>query len=113
MQLGRLVRSAFPFFPMVAVLGVAGVVRAMSWLNNDSSELISVAEQFLDGIRPYVGFREVNPPASLLLYVPAILIGRGLQLPPEEILAIGTFAATVGSLWLTARILRAAGMVSS
>ena len=112
MHIGGLVRRVFPYLPVVVVLGIAIVVRAMSWLNNDSSELITVAEQFLDGIKPYVGFREVNPPASLLLYVPAIVIGRWLSLPPEEMLAISIFVGAVGSLWLAGRILRAAALVT-
>lgn len=112
MQLAGLARRAVPYLPVVAVLSIAIIVRALSWLNNDSSELITVAEQFLDGVKPYVGFREVNPPASLLLYVPAILFGRWLSLPPEEVLAIGIFLGALGSLWLAGRILRAAALVT-
>ena len=112
MHLGRLARSAYTCLPVAAILVVAIVVRSMSWLDNDSSELITFAERFLDGARPYTDFREVNPPASLLLYVPDIVVGRWLGGAPESILAVELFIATFASLWLTARILEAASLLT-
>jgi len=112
MQPGRLARGAYTFLPVVAVVGAAIIVRSLSWLNNDSSGLISFAERLLDGARPYVDFREVNPPASLLLYLPDIVVGRWLTLTPEAVLAIELFVAAFVSLWLTARILRAASLLT-
>lgn len=111
MQSRRLARGAYTFGPIVAVVGLAIVVRATSWLNNDSSELITFAENYLDGARPYVDFREVNPPASLLVYLPDVVVGRWFSLAPEAVLTIGIFVATFVSLWLTARILRAASLL--
>jgi len=112
MQTGRWARGAFVYLPSVAVVAVAVIVRSLSWLNNDSSGLITFAERLLDGARPYVDFREVNPPASLLLYVPDIVVGRWFSLAPEAVLAVELFAATFASLWLTARILQAASLLT-
>jgi len=112
MQLSRMAQRAGAFVPTVAVLAVAVLVRAMSWLNNDASGLITFAARMLDGARPYIDFREVNPPAALLLYLPSVLLGRWLRIPPEAALTIGIFAATAISLWLAARILEAASLLA-
>src|SRR5579864_58849 len=106
MQLGRLARGAYTHLPLMTVVGVAIIVRSMSWLNNDSSDLIAFAERLFDGATPYVDFREVNPPASLLLYLPDIIIGRWLGLTPETVLTLELFAASFAALFLTARILQ-------
>lgn len=105
-------RAAYSFLPLVAVIGVAIAVRSLSWLNNDSSGLITFAEKLLDGARPYVDFREVNPPASLLLYVPDVIVGRWFSFTPEAVLAVELFGATFVSLWLTAKILQAASLLT-
>ena len=109
---GRKTRVACMYLLTAAVVVGAIVARSMSWLNNDSSELIAFAERWLDGARPYIDFREVNPPASLLLYVPDIVIGHWLALAAETVLSIELFIATFASFWLTARILKAASLLT-
>src|SRR5579864_8089955 len=112
MQLGRLARGAYTYLPLMAVVGVAIIVRSMSWLNNDSSDLIAFAERLFDGATPYIDFREVNPPASLLLYLPDIVIARWLGLTPEAVLTLELFVASFASLFLTARILQRGSLLS-
>lgn len=88
----------------LAVVAFALVARSLSWLNPDTSALLTFAEKWLDGTDPYAVFNEINPPASILLYVPDVLVGRILGLSPEVILTGSLFVGTVASLWLTARI---------
>jgi len=104
-------RALGRYWPVAAVVVVAAIVRSFSWLNCDDSWLLTLGEQLLAGARPYVDFTEPNPPASILMYIPAILIGRALDIAPEAVVTILIFAAAFLSLWLTGRILSRAGLI--
>ena len=93
------------YWPGVAVLGVAALVRSFIWLNSDVSWLMTLAEQVLAGARAYVDYSEPNPPASIILYMPAILFAHVLSITAEAALAILVFAAALVSLALVARTL--------
>jgi len=112
MQLGRQAHGAYMYLPTVAVLFAAIIVRSMSWLDTDVSCLITLAEKVLAGAKPYVDFDEFNLPASVLLYVPEVVIGRWLGVAPEAIVTISVFGATAASLWLTGRILTASSLLA-
>lgn len=99
------------YWPTAVALFAAIVVRSFSWLNCDVSWLLTLGEQVLAGARPYVDFSEPNPPASILMYIPAILIGRLFGVAPEVVVTILIFAAALASLWLTGRILSKAGLI--
>ena len=60
--------------------------------NSDVSWLITVDEKWLEGAVPYKDIIEVNPPASLLLYLPAVALGRLLRRSPEFCVAVFGFA---------------------
>src|SRR5277367_163807 len=45
----------------------------------DISWMLTIGEAWFDGKTPYVDFIETNPPASLLLYMPAVAAGRWLE----------------------------------
>jgi len=90
---------------MAGALLIAIVVRGMSWLNCDVSWLLTLGERVLAGARPYVDFAEPNPPASILIYLPAILIGRLFGFAPELAVTLLTFAGVFLCLWLCSRIL--------
>ncbi len=81
------------------------VVRGMAPANTDVSWLLDMATQWLDGRRPYVDIIEVNPPASILIYMPAVLAARAIGSSPEFIVVVMVAAATVASLLLTGLIL--------
>jgi len=87
------------------MVALASVVRSMSWLNPDTSALITFAEKWLQGADPYVAFNEINPPASILLYIPDVLAVRIFGLSPEAILSASLLIAAPAALWLTARVL--------
>lgn len=100
----RLRAAALPRWTLLVVV-TALVQQAFSALNCDVSWLITVAERTLDGATLYRDIEEVNPPASVLLYVPPVVIARWLALPPEPItVALVTLIAGL-SIVQTARIL--------
>jgi hypothetical protein len=99
------VQTAHRYWPAAATILVAIVVRSLSWLNCDVSWLLTLGEQVLSGARPYIDFTEPNPPASILIYMPAILIGRIFGFEPELAVTLLIFAGVVLSLWMCGRIL--------
>jgi len=98
-------RALLRYWPTAIAFLVAIVVRSVSWLNCDVSWLLTLGEQVLAGARPYVDFTEPNPPASILIYLPAILIGRIFGFAPELAVTLLIFAGVLLSLWLCGRIL--------
>jgi hypothetical protein len=81
-------RSGFGFRPMLALGLAAGILTALvqSFLLSidcDVSWLITVNEKLLAGQRIYVDVIEVNPPASIWLYTPAVWFAGWLHVRPE------------------------------
>jgi hypothetical protein len=85
---------------LAAVLGAA-TLRAALQTNSDVAWLLTVGEKVLDGQRLYVDVIETNPPASVLVYVPAIALGRLLGIAPERMLDAQIFFGVLLSLALT------------
>jgi hypothetical protein len=112
MQFGRRAQGAYMYLPTVAVVIAAIIVRSMSWVGTDVSCLISLAERVLGGARPYADFVEFNLPAAVLLYVPAVAVGRWVGVAPETVITIAIFGATTASLWFTARILTRSSLLT-
>jgi len=102
-------------WPAVACLLIAAVSGWMSLRlvpgNVDVSWLLVVCDRLLDGARLHVDIVEVNPPFSILLYMPFAVLGRLTGLPAELWLAIGLPALALASVGLSARILVRAGLV--
>lgn len=65
----------------VVALGLAQ--QAWSSLDCDVSWLITAAERVIDGATLYRDIEEVNPPASVLLYMPPVVLARALALRVE------------------------------
>ncbi len=72
---------------------------------SDVAWLITLAERVLDGQTPYVDFIEVNPPASILIYVPAVALARLIGMAPEAVTAMFGVAAGFACLALCAALL--------
>jgi hypothetical protein len=96
--------------PLVLILIAAAVLRHFVVANTDVSWLLTLGEKILAGQRLYVDLVEVNPPASILLYLPAIVIGRILEVPPEWVVDGLVFLAISLSLWIAGRIAARAGI---
>ena len=80
-------------------------------LLGDVSWLITVDEKWLDGATPYRDVIEINPPASLMLYWPAVALARVLGVTPEFTVAAFGFLSIAAGLGLAAAILRRAGLL--
>ena len=79
-------------------------------LLGDVSWMITIDEKWLSGQVPYVDFVEINPPASLLLYWPAVSFARALGLHAEFVVSAFGFASIAASLALSALILKRAAL---
>jgi hypothetical protein len=75
--------------------------------------LITVSERVLAGDRLYVDVFELNPPASVLLLLPAVALANSLDLRAEMVLAASVIALAVGSSALTVRILGRSGLLAA
>src|SRR5262249_14212557 len=91
---------------LVFVLFLAAALRLVIHVNTDVSWLITLDEKTLAGARPYVDFLEVNPPASILLYMPAVVFAHALDARPEAVVIALVFALALASLAFSARLLR-------
>lgn len=87
--------------PAVAALAVL-TVRLLSAPGVDVSALLTWAERLVDGGKPFVDFVEVNPPGSIMLYVPGVALGRVLGISPE----IATNGLVLGLIALSLHLCR-------
>ncbi len=95
----------------LAIGVIAVALQARYGLLGDVSWLITADEKWLDGQTPYLDFIEINPPASLLLYWPAIALARLVGVWPEFTVAAFGFLSIAANLGLGAAILRRAGLM--
>ncbi|HXD46338.1 MAG TPA: hypothetical protein VN655_14515 [Pseudolabrys sp.] len=105
-------RLALPrWLPLVAVFVLALALRQFTIANTDVSWGLTMAEKWLDGARLYIDLIEVNPPATVYLYVAPVALGRVLGIAPELVVTALVFFAIALSLWLSLRIMRTYGIV--
>lgn len=105
-------RVAPRWLPLLGILLLAVLLRLIIGTNMDVSWLITVGEKVLDGHRLYVDLIEVNPPASVYLYFPAVLVERAIGLPAEIGVDALVFFAACCSIFLAGRILDAAKLLA-
>jgi len=105
---------------LMTCIGLTLVVAAVSigvqltlGMLADVSWLITMDERWLAGQVPYRDVMEINPPASLLLYLPAVALAHGLSLRPEFVVSVFSFASIAVSVGSSARILKRAGLLAS
>ncbi len=101
-QLSRAPRAAI-VAGLAALLAVA--VQSL-WIpiDADVSWLITLAERVLSGDRLYVDIFEVNPPASVWLYLPLVWLAQLIGARPEAVVAGAFVAAGLASVWATVRL---------
>jgi len=106
------VRRLPPAIALSLAIGLVAIALQVRYgLLGDVSWLITADEKWLDGETPYRDFIEINPPASLLLYWPAIALARLVGVWPEFAVAAFGFLGIAASLGLAAAILSRAGMI--
>jgi hypothetical protein len=104
-------RALFAYVPTALIALAAIALQARLGAVDDVSWLITASERTLDGQVPYKDFLEVNPPASILMYLPPVYLARLLGLAPELMVAVFGFIGIAASLALSAAILARAGLV--
>jgi hypothetical protein len=92
------------YWLLLAVAAAALALRLVLPIATDVSWLLTAGDKTLDGARPYLDFLEVNPPASIWLYLPAVWLARLTGLTAEFVTGALIFAGTFASLWLALRI---------
>jgi hypothetical protein len=95
---------------LVLVFLLAVVLRHGATINDDVSWCVTLAEKVLDGERLYVDLIEINPPATMFLYVIPVLMERLSGLPAESFVDALVFLAAAISLWLSSHIMRGSGI---
>ena len=106
------VRGRFDLVAPIAAFVAAALAIAIQslWIpiDADVSWLITVSERVLSGDRLYVDIFELNPPASVWLYVPLVWLAQMLGAKPEAVVAgafvTGGLASTFATLRITARL---------
>lgn len=90
----------------MASAALAALAIQSLWIpvDADVSWLITVAERVLSGDRLYVDIIEVNPPASVWMYVPSVLLANLLAIRPEAMVVATFIAASFVSVKATLRL---------
>jgi hypothetical protein len=96
--------------PIVAIAAAAMLLQWRFGLLGDVSWLITVDEKWLAGATPYRDVVEINPPASLMLYWPAVALARALGVAPEVTVAAFGFLSIAAGLGLAAAVVVRAGL---
>ena len=78
--------------PILGVIAAAAFFQPFLTTTTDVSWLITLSERILAGQTPYVDFLELNPPASLLLYLAPVAVARLTGAAPEFMVAAFGFA---------------------
>lgn len=82
----------------------AAVQSLLVPIDADVSWLITVAERVLGGQRLYVDIFEVNPPASVWLYIPAVRLAQSIGIRAEAAVAAFAILAALASVAATLRL---------
>jgi hypothetical protein len=95
----------------LALFLFAVLQQSLGQHNPDNSWLLTVCERLLGGDRIYSDIYETNPPASFLIYLPAVITARLLHVPSEFMAAVFVFAEGLASLWLSLAIAVRGGLL--
>jgi hypothetical protein len=101
------------WLPLAFIFVLAVVLRQILVANSDVSWDLTIADKVLDGQRLYVDVIEVNPPATMFLYVVPALLGRLSGIPAEFFVNMLVFLAAGLCLWLSAGILHKGELIEN
>ena len=98
--------AAWPWQALVGALLLAALALGVFAPLPDVSWLCVAAERVLGGEKLYSQVMEVNPPLSVLLYMPPVLLAQALGIAPETASAGLCVLAIAVSLWLSGLVLK-------
>lgn len=103
---GRGLRSLGHARLAIALATLIGIAVQALWipLDSDVSWLLTVCDRVLSGERLYVDILEVNPPASVGLYLPWVWLANHLGCRPEAVVVAAFAAMGVASIAWTLRL---------
>ena len=104
-------RDIFPWVLSILMVVVAAVMRSMSYLHDDVSWLITMAEQVYSGKKAYVDIIDINPPASFLIYLPQVALACILGITTEVAVTLSIFVGALASTAIAGFILLDAGAI--
>ena len=106
-RLGSTFERRLPFvLAIVFLVGISLAAEFRSYASADTGFLLDAAGRVLDGARLYVDVVEINPPLIIALNVAVVWAARLLHLPEILLYRIVFTVALLGSLWLSAVLLR-------
>lgn len=93
------------WLPVIAAAAMAALIQGF-WipLDADVSWLITVCERVVSGNRLYVDILEVNPPASVWMYMPAVWLAHAFGARPEAMVVATFIGAALLSVYATVRL---------
>lgn len=104
-------RSAGSLGFLAVLVAVALAVQSLVVpVDADVSWLITVSERVLSGDRLYIDIFEVNPPASVWLYLPQVWLAQFLGLRPEPVIVTLAALFAAGASWVTVRLAEPLGV---
>src|SRR5262245_31726227 len=93
---------------VAAILAAALLIQIPLVLNADLGWLLTANEKILDGRSLGVDLFESNPPLSVYMYMPAVMLARMTGVAPEYIVIILVMVEIVGALVVIDRAAAAA-----
>lgn len=96
---------------VLVVLAVVVVIQLKLSVSTNVSWLLVVGEKMLGGERLYTDILEVNPPASVWLYLPAVWLENRFGLHGESVVLAGVTALMILSIAFSGQLLARAGIV--
>jgi len=97
-------RELYPWTIGLAALVAIAIQCLLVPIDADVSWLITVCERVLSGDRLYVDIVEVNPPASVWLYLPLVWLAKIAGMKAEAVVAGAFVAGGIGSVVATLRL---------
>jgi hypothetical protein len=98
--------AALMLLPICAIL-----LQSRLGADTDVHWLTDLAGRWLDGRTPYVDFVEINPPASILLYVLPTALARAFGLSPDAVTQACVLAAGIAELAIAVAVARRARLL--
>lgn len=99
-----------PVLISALILAASPLWQLRFGVNGDASWIITMCERILAGDRLYVDLIETNPPFTIWMFMPAVLLARWFGMTPESVLLAYTYGVCLFGLGLAAMIVDRAGL---